>query len=95
MRRARRSRRAGLASARASRDCGTLLSRLAREPHGRREAASGVPRRGDERIHAHLHATDAEFRREVAEGRWTGTRSVKPSLEDAAGLESPLPGGAA
>jgi excinuclease ABC subunit C len=47
-----------------------------------------------ERIHAHLHATDAELRREVAEGQVDGDAVREASLEDAAAIESP-PDGAA
>jgi excinuclease ABC subunit C len=47
-----------------------------------------------ERIHAHLHASDAELRREVAEGQVDGDAVREASLEDAAAIESP-PDGAA
>ena len=47
-----------------------------------------------ERIHAHLHASDSELRREVAEGQVDGDAVREASLEDAAAIESP-PDGAA
>jgi excinuclease ABC subunit C len=47
-----------------------------------------------ERIHAHLHASSAELRREVAEGQVDGDTVREASLEDAAAIESP-PGGPA
>ncbi len=47
-----------------------------------------------ERIHAHLHATAAELRREVAEGQVDGDAVREASLEDAAATES-SPDGAA
>ena len=46
-----------------------------------------------ERIHAHLHATDAELRREVAEGQVDGDAVREASLEDAVAAESPPDGG--
>jgi excinuclease ABC subunit C len=47
-----------------------------------------------ERIHAHLHASADELRREVAEGQVDGDAVREASLEDAAAAESP-PDGAA
>jgi len=45
-----------------------------------------------ERIHAHLHASDAELRREVAEGQVDGDAVREASLEDAAAIEGPPEG---
>jgi excinuclease ABC subunit C len=42
-----------------------------------------------ERVHAHLHATDAELRREVSEGQVDGDTVREASLEDAAAAERP------
>ncbi|HET6983342.1 MAG TPA: excinuclease ABC subunit UvrC, partial [Myxococcaceae bacterium] len=42
-----------------------------------------------ERIHAHLHASDAELQREVAEGQVDGDAVREASLEDAAAAEAP------
>ncbi len=42
-----------------------------------------------ERIHAHLHATADELRREVAEGQVDGDAVREASLEDAAAIQSP------
>ena len=41
-----------------------------------------------ERIHAHLHATADELRREVADGQVDGDAVREASLEDAAATES-------
>jgi excinuclease ABC subunit C len=45
-----------------------------------------------ERIHAHLHASDAELRREVADGQVDGDAVREASLEDAASVEGPPEG---
>ena len=45
-----------------------------------------------ERIHAHLHASADELRREVAEGQVDGDAVREASLEDAAATESPPDG---
>jgi excinuclease ABC subunit C len=47
-----------------------------------------------ERIHAHLHASEGELRREVAEGQVDEDAVREASLEDAAAAESPPDGGA-
>ena len=45
-----------------------------------------------ERIHAHLHASDAELQREVAEGQVDGDAVREASLEDAAAVDGPPEG---